>query len=680
MYGPGDSDVVAMDMELDSSENIFIGGQSKFIQAIGEGFVMLVDEWGEASFTKTYASGAAAGDIVNKVEVEGTNYIAVGTSNAGATNTFFFLNFGATGTIIKNLLIATDVTKVANTASITQLDMQGPLAIVTFDVNTNIIIDIVGAVADRYIGYVSEVGNMIRMIIHANGIHYSFFSIKDTKLTVYLYDSTSTAATTNGNIHANTHNPMSPTAALQTSDTSTSVAPVGAWIGVVPLADSSLFHAYSFTTAAANYPTVSNHFAIPTVAAVLSLKISWVSVTTFYMSAMLSNGQGNLYYEAAGACTSRIFSPNLSGTYFMGRLIGTEYVAVGNRNSGESAALTSSQVIIFKSIGTTMLVAAYNCYDITASDLSTPVAHTFAAGTADATSKTMVTGTSTQTTDPTVPADSTEFPIRAESTEAATAGGFCDLQLPIFNFNASVTYTTSANDYVTLKAMISHCQGATMTYVPTVATASETWAVGASDSLGIIPSAVTATHCCNFANTLTVQAFADNTVTNTASDTIGIIFTDASPAVIVAVPDQVFYKGQGATVITGSSITDSTTLAFTLTTAVTTANYTTLTIDTTDGDPITIGMASNYTGTATMTITATDTGGNTATDVFDVLVLECPQDNCDLCTSGTVGDCIGCDAGYILTSGECFPPVIPPVIPEPIYYSSYLNTGVGDAN
>jgi hypothetical protein len=178
----------------------------------------------------------------------------------------------------------------------------------------------------------------------------------------------------------------------------------------------------------------------------------------------------------------------------MGRLVGAKYVVVGNRNSGESTALTSSQVIIFKSTDLTFIVTAYNCYDITDTDPSTPVTHLFGAGTGRVLPWTMVEGTSAQSIDPTIPVDSTEFPIRAESTEVATAGGFCDLQLPTFNFNASVTYTTSADDYVTLKAMITHCQGATMTYIPTVATASETWAVGASDSLGIIPSVVTATH------------------------------------------------------------------------------------------------------------------------------------------------------------------------------------------
>jgi hypothetical protein len=212
------------------------------------------------------------------------------------------------------------------------------------------------------------------------------------------------------------------------------------------------------------------------------------------MSAKLANGQGSVYYSSAGNITDRTFSPNLSGTYFLGRLVGTNYVAVGNRNSGESAALTNSQVIIFKSTSITFDVTPYNCYAITANDTAVTALHSLEVGASDATNITMVTGTSAQTTNTVIPADSTEFPIRAESTMPATSGGFCGLQPPIFNFNASVTYTTSADDYVTLKSMITHCQGAIMTYIPTVAGAAVAWAVGASDTLGIIPSKVTSTH------------------------------------------------------------------------------------------------------------------------------------------------------------------------------------------
>jgi hypothetical protein len=240
MYGTGDSDVVAMDMELDSTERIFIGGQSKFIQAIGEGFVMLVDKYGEALFTKTYASGAAGGDVVNRVAEASNVYIAIGTSNAGTTNTFFLLTFGVTGTIIKNLLIATDVTKIANTANIMKLDMQGTLAIVTFDVNTVVIVDTAGAIADQYIGFAAEVGNIIRMTIHAGGAHYSFFSLINGFIGTYWYDVATFSA--DKNILTDNKLAMSSAAALMTSDVDVSAAPANAWIGVAPISGAARFH------------------------------------------------------------------------------------------------------------------------------------------------------------------------------------------------------------------------------------------------------------------------------------------------------------------------------------------------------------------------------------------------------------------------------------------------------
>jgi hypothetical protein len=240
MYGPGDSDVVAMDMELDSTERIFIGGQSKFIQAIGEGFVMLVDKYGEALFTKTYASGAAAGDVVNRVAEASNVYIAVGTSNAGTSNTFFLLTFDTTGTVSKNLLIATDTSKIANTASLLQLDMQGTLAIVTFDVNTVVIVDTAGAIADQYVGYSTEIGTIVRMVIHTTGLHYSFFTLIGGFLGCYWYDSAAFAS--DKNILTDKTTAMSSTAALMTSDVDVSAAPTKAWIGVYPTGGLARFH------------------------------------------------------------------------------------------------------------------------------------------------------------------------------------------------------------------------------------------------------------------------------------------------------------------------------------------------------------------------------------------------------------------------------------------------------
>jgi hypothetical protein len=146
MYGPGDSEVNVLDMEIDASQNIWLGGQSKFVQsAVGEGFVMLVDKFGETLFSQTYASGASAGDIISKVAIVGNTYIAVGTSDTG-TNSHFLLAFNATGHVIKNMVIATDTTKIANTASITELYMQGTEAHVVFDNSVVNVIDTAGVI------------------------------------------------------------------------------------------------------------------------------------------------------------------------------------------------------------------------------------------------------------------------------------------------------------------------------------------------------------------------------------------------------------------------------------------------------------------------------------------------------------------------------------------------------
>jgi hypothetical protein len=651
MYGPGDSDVVMMDMELDSTERIFIGGQSKFIQtSTGEGFVMLVDKYGEALFTKTYASGAAAGDIVNRVAEASNVYIAVGTSNAGATNTFFLLTFGVTGTISKNLLIATDVTKIANTANLLNLDMQGTLATVTFDVNTVVIIDTAGAIADQYIGYATEVGTIIRMVIHTTGAHYKFFTIIGGYLGTYYYDAA--IFSNDKNIHTDNTTLMSSAAALMTSDVDASATPTKAWIGVAPISGAAVFYAYSFTMQALTYPTISTYHAIVTAAVPISIKVTFVHITAFYMSAMLSNGQGSVYYSLAGSITDKIFSPNLSGTYFLGRLVGAKYVAVGNRNSGESASLTNSQVIMFKSTSVPFAVTAYNCYGITATDTAAIVAHTLKAGTADATNKTMVIGTSAQTTNTIIPAVSTSFPIRAEST--MTDGvNFCKLQLPVFTFSANspVTYSSSVDDTTNVKAMVTHCQGAKMAFTPTVGGSAVAWAPGGSDSMTIKPGVVTATHCCGGTNTLKVDVYAENAVANVASDTIGIIFSGVTPVVSGAVGAQTFYFGQGSTTITSSSITSANSLTFTITTNVTAADYITLSIDSTDGNPIVVEMDPSFVGTATFTITATDSAGFIATDSFDVVMTACTQSNCTKCTSAGSTACTDCDSGYTLEDG-----------------------------
>jgi hypothetical protein len=222
-----------------------------------------------------------------------------------------------------------------------------------------------------------------------------------------------------------------------------------------------------------------------------------------------------------------------------------------------------------------------------------------------------------------------------------------------------------------------------MTFVPTVAPGGTTlWAPGGVDSMTIKPSTVTATHCCNTPNTVSVIAYAVNSVTNPATDTIDITFTDVPPLLVTPIANQVFYNGQGAVTLNGLSITSTRTLTFSIATNVTSADYTALSIDTTDGDPITISMATSFIGTATFTVSATDTTGLVTTTTFDIVVGVCVQSDCSICTSAGANACTTCDTGYTLLTGTCYiPEVVPEVIPEPVIPGpDYLNTGISDAD
>jgi hypothetical protein len=603
-----------------------------------------------------------------------TTYIAVGTSDTG-TNAFFFLAFDSAGVILKNLLIATDTSLVANTANINQLYLQGTDAHVVFDTSVVGVIDTAGAAVDRYVGIVGRTGNVIRMVVHASNTQYSFFAIINGFIGTYYFNSGGTGSK---DIATDDLSTYVTTAALQTSDVNSIATPTAAWIGVYPTTGSRFIAFYYTIGGGASYPGISVQYQVTTAFAPVSLTISYVSGTAFYMAAMLTNGQGSVYYNDGTVGKTKVMVTSLSGAWFVGAktLAGTVYVTAGTKIGGESAALASSQAIVFKSdlVGSTLDVLPYNCYNILPFTAKTDAAYALQAGTINNTVRTHIDGTLAQVTGTVIPADSTSFPIRAESNDAG--GNVCKLQLPVFTFSANspVTYSSSADDPTNVKAFVTQCQGATMTFIPTVGGATESWVVGGSDILTIKPSIVTATHCCGGANTVSVDAYAENSVTNIATDTINIIFTGLSPVVVGSVGAQTFYLGQGLTSLTGSSITSANTLTFSISTNVTSADYITLSIDTTDGNPIIIEMDPSFIGTARFTITATDSAGYIATDSFDVVISACPQSNCATCSSVGAAACTDCDSGYTLEDGVCGIPSLSS------NKTDYLNTGVGNAD
>lgn len=360
MYGPGDKDVTVMGMVVDSTENIFLGGQSKFVQtSTGEGFVMLVNKFGSSLFAKTYASGASSGDMVQKVFIESTSYIAVGTSSTG-TNTFFILVLDNTGAVSKNLNIATDTAKIPNTATINQMHTYGTNAYVVFSNSVVNIIDTSGATDDSYVGLSGEAGssNIIRIVPHTD--KYSIFAVKNGNLAVYWYD-TITAAN-DKNIVTDTAATISTTESLQTSDIDDNASPGNCWIAVYPTTGDK-FLAFHYTIDGTTYPVIVTALDISTAAVPLSMTIKYVDADSFFLSTMLTGGQGSVYKVTAASSSPVVvdkkMATSLSGTWFIGSLTGTKYVTAGGKGSGESASLTNIQATIFKS-DDAFVVTTYN--------------------------------------------------------------------------------------------------------------------------------------------------------------------------------------------------------------------------------------------------------------------------------------------------------------------------------
>ena len=629
LYGPGDSEVYIMSMEVDASENILVGGRSKLVQTtVGEGFVFLVDKYGEHLFSKTYASGASAGDVINKVDIVGTTYVAVGTSDTG-TNTFFLLAISAAGVVSKNLVIAQDTSKIANTASIYQMYLQGTEAHIVFDNSVVNIIDVSGAADDYYVGITGEINDskLIRIVSHNGNLQYSIFAVLDGNFATYWYDTVVPGNSKNVDAHHTTA--VSTDADLLTSDVDNDLNPTGCWIGTWVSPYVSNFHAFHWNiNTALEYPRFStaviNNLPFPPI----SLSIVYNTGTTFYMSAMLNNQQGSVYYISGAVQINKRVALNLHGTYFKAAVTGALFISAGNKIGGESTSLLSSQAILFKS-DLALNFALYNCYAVAIADTLTVAIYAVTAGTIDTATRIYVTGTSSQTSNTIIPADSTGHVIRAESTQTSTAPNFCVLQPPTFAF-IDQTYSTSVDDPTTVKNMVTQCQGAFLEFTPTVGGAAVLWAPGGTDSMTIKPSTVTSTHCCNTPNTVSVIAYAVNSVTNPATDTIDITFINVPPVLVTPIANQVLYNGQGAVTLTGLSITSSNTLTFSIATNVTSADYTALSIDTTDGDPITIAMATSFIGTATFTVSATDSNGLVTTTTFDVVVGVCTQSDCSI--------------------------------------------------
>lgn len=160
-----------------------------------------------------------------------------------------------------------------------------------------------------------------------------------------------------------------------------------------------------------------------------------------------------------------------------------------------------------------------------------------------------------------------------------------------------------------------------MVFTATVSGNTVNWASAGWDYMTIQPKFVTSSQCCGTAVNLDISVDAAlNTRPNPSSGTVAITFTNSAPNIGTAVSDKIFSSSQGETNITELVITDPTSdsLTFVITTNASASDYTTLSIDSSDGNPITIEMNSAFRGIAEMTVTATDSFGNAVTDIFNV--------------------------------------------------------------
>jgi hypothetical protein len=216
-----------------------------------------------------------------------------------------------------------------------------------------------------------------------------------------------------------------------------------------------------------------------------------------------------------------------------------------------------------------------------------------------------------------------------------------------------------------------------MTFVPTFEDIPVPWATGAYDSLIIKPSSIVDKDDLENANSLLITVKSGSAQATIGTGTISVTISTDTPTVATDALDQTFYQGQGSTTVTGQLITDDDTLAFTIAGDGSATDYTALTIDALDGDPITIELDSSFVGTKTLTITATDPYDKVTTDSFDVVVSACPQTNCVTCTNNGDTDCLTCDSGYTLTAGACDKIVVADSSSSSGEVSN-LNSGVGD--
>jgi hypothetical protein len=178
------------------------------------------------------------------------------------------------------------------------------------------------------------------------------------------------AGTTDANTATDTSITIDTTSSLQTADFDDNSDPAKAWVAVVPATGGTgvQIMAFHYTLDNTTVPAFNSAVDITVVSIPLSITIMYISDSSFYISAMLTNNQGSVYIVTDSGTGSplvenKIMATGLDGTWFMGETVNTVIVTAANKINAESGGLTKKQGIIYKSKDT-LVVTDYNCYDI----------------------------------------------------------------------------------------------------------------------------------------------------------------------------------------------------------------------------------------------------------------------------------------------------------------------------
>lgn len=143
-----------------------------------------------------------------------------------------------------------------------------------------------------------------------------------------------------------------------------------------------------------------------------------------------------------------------------------------------------------------------------------------------------------------------------------------------------------------------------------------------------------------------------NSVPNTVSTTIQVTFT-GPPTVANPMTAQTMYQGMGAHTISIPANTFASASGALTITATNNLSGVTPTIFTVTGNNLNVELPSTFTGSFTVTLTATNSASQSVTNQFLVTVSACTQTNCVACTGTGAAQCTRCNTGFTLTAGAC---------------------------